>query len=618
MQIHELNDFRGSLGTGSYLAVDDGMDTGKVSAQQIVADANAKISEVETSLNARIDNIIAPGAAPSEAEIIDARYGADGFLYSSLGQAIRGQVDELTGSINDIADPKINLLPAHKSNSVNVKGVDVTYNDGLLIINGTGNETGGRTTPIISFMLPAGNYKADALEATTTTRGIYLNKMSDNSVITNWSYTDAPFSLLEATEVFIGIIVADEESYNETVRLQISLSTVDSNWIAPSTRAARDTVAREKANANDIDLNNFEQDIRTTTTKNLATGKTVVLNHYYKDSESYDTNYRYIKEIPVLSGITYNISHQARFVAFLDSSKGYISNIAYDNSFTPSQDGFVNVTFSNSYWNNGDPNIKIYDSQYEASEVESYGVYTWNLGSELTDAIKKIVQIGYSDYLYGKKWYACGDSFTEGAFEGSTEEYTFSDAPYQGENKVYPFFIGRRTGMDIHNIAVGGMAICPTNRPNNYFSPAIYESIPADADYITLAFGINDGHVSNPIGSIDDATNATFYGAWNVVMDYLITNHPYAKIGIIVMNGLDSDDYAQAMYAIAHKWGVPYLNMWSGEQVPVMNRSGRTDVKASVKALRSYYFRVSESNLHPNVKAHEYESTFIEAWLRTL
>ena len=122
MQIHELNDFRGSLGTGSYLAVDDGMDTGKVSAQQIVADANAKISEVETSLNARIDNIIAPGAAPSEAEIIDARYGADGFLYSSLGQAIRGQVDELTGSINDIADPKINLLPAHKSNSVNVSG----------------------------------------------------------------------------------------------------------------------------------------------------------------------------------------------------------------------------------------------------------------------------------------------------------------------------------------------------------------------------------------------------------------------------------------------------------------------------------------------------------------
>ena len=33
---------------------------------------------------------------------------------------------------------------------------------------------------------------------------------------------------------------------------------------------------------------------------------------------------------------------------------------------------------------------------------------------------------------------------------------------------------------------------------------------------------------------IEDTENTTFYGAWNVVLDYLTLNRPNAKIGIIV------------------------------------------------------------------------------------
>ena len=66
MQIHELNNFDGTLGDSSYVAVDNGQDTGKVSTNKLLK-----------SVNARIDNIIA-GAAPSEQEIIDARQGDNG------------------------------------------------------------------------------------------------------------------------------------------------------------------------------------------------------------------------------------------------------------------------------------------------------------------------------------------------------------------------------------------------------------------------------------------------------------------------------------------------------------------------------------------------------------
>lgn len=90
MQIHELNDFTGGINTGSFLALDDGTDTGKMSA--------AKLLE---AVNARIDNIIA-GDAPSTAEVIDARTGYNGVVYSSLGEAIRTQISNINSNLLEI------------------------------------------------------------------------------------------------------------------------------------------------------------------------------------------------------------------------------------------------------------------------------------------------------------------------------------------------------------------------------------------------------------------------------------------------------------------------------------------------------------------------------------
>lgn len=93
MQIHELNNFIGTPGANDYFATDNGTDTSKISATNLYA-----------PLNARIDNIIA-GPAPSAEEIIDARIGASGVTYTSLGEAIRGQIDDLEENISQITSP---------------------------------------------------------------------------------------------------------------------------------------------------------------------------------------------------------------------------------------------------------------------------------------------------------------------------------------------------------------------------------------------------------------------------------------------------------------------------------------------------------------------------------
>ena len=91
MEIHELNTFSGTLGSSDYFATDNGSDTSKVSAEQMLS-----------PLNDRIDNIIAGGDAPSAAEVTDARLGAvilGSTQYTSLGNAVRGQVTDLYNDI---------------------------------------------------------------------------------------------------------------------------------------------------------------------------------------------------------------------------------------------------------------------------------------------------------------------------------------------------------------------------------------------------------------------------------------------------------------------------------------------------------------------------------------
>ena len=210
-----------------------------------------------------------------------------------------------------------------------------------------------------------------------------------------------------------------------------------------------------------------------------------------------------------------------------------------------------------------------------------------------------------NNVLNGKKWVACGDSFTQGDYNGiiSTDDYQFTDAPYYGKNKVYPFFIGRRNNMTIINEAISGsiMALSkayvddPENVPigSKYpFSYQRYMNVAQDADYITLWFGINDAALTY-LGTINDTTNETFYGAWNVVLEYFIKNRPLAKIGIIVTNG-STAEYRQAVRDVAQKWGIPYLDMTKDAQVPpIFGRDASLGYSPIAENLRSTRFHVT-------------------------
>ena len=228
---------------------------------------------------------------------------------------------------------------------------------------------------------------------------------------------------------------------------------------------------------------------------------------------------------------------------------------------------------------------------------------------------------GGANVLSGKKWAACGDSFTHGDFTGLDDaSCRIQEGRYRGMYRVYPYLIGNRNDMTVINKAVNGATIAdnPASDDLHVFVRGAYRDIPEDADYITLRFGINDWHQEIPIGTPDDTDPKTFYGAWNTVLPFLIRKHPYAKIGIIITNGT-TPEYTEPQRVMAGKWGIPFLDMQKDPRVPLMHRvNERPGVCEEALNLRMEAFSVSETNRHPNPQAHEFESTFIENFLRSL
>lgn len=235
-----------------------------------------------------------------------------------------------------------------------------------------------------------------------------------------------------------------------------------------------------------------------------------------------------------------------------------------------------------------------------------------------------------TDYLHGKKWAVCGDSFTAGDFTSYVDREgksgTDSDAydPIKRMYKTYPWWIAKRNDMDISVLAVGGNDFTNVEGAVRPFSDANtsnynYTQIPTDCDYVTLQFGLNEtGLTTEQIGTKTDSDNTTLWGAYNVVLEDILTKNPTVKIGIIISDAWTTQNYHDALVEIAKYWGVPYLDLKDGVNVPMLINGRLSENSTVAQTLRNNGFRISNTNSHPNVKGHEYRSTIIENFLRSL
>ncbi|EGT3613168.1 SGNH/GDSL hydrolase family protein [Clostridium perfringens] len=384
------------------------------------------------------------------------------------------------------------------------------------------------------------------------------------------------------------------------------------------------------------DIGNFTE---VTEKYNVSKGNYINSNgNAVVDAESECTDFI---DISTLDGTLY-LDLQAKYqtvgIAIYNSSKSFL---AVKGEPSKEHEGVV-------IWNKEPIDILNLKEEYPTAKFIRFCSYSFRSNplriytrkTTLKDIVKQLEEkidiLGkQSNVLYGKKWVACGDSFTEGDFTGFVDEFgqsgKNSSVIYDKEMrcyKTYPWWIAKRNNMNLTNEAICGstMALSKeylegTKDDINYrnpFSLSRYKKVPLDTDYLTLWFGLNE--TSTPLGTLQDTDNRTILGAWNIVLEYFITNMPYCKIGIVISDGGLRDEFANGIISVAEYWGIPYLDLRNDPKVPLMlgGRGGNINLNPKARELRNKAFYVTSDNGHPNLQAHKYQSTFIENWLRSL
>lgn len=175
--------------------------------------------------------------------------------------------------------------------------------------------------------------------------------------------------------------------------------------------------------------------------------------------------------------------------------------------------------------------------------------------------------------LRGKKIVFLGDSITQGA--GATKK----------EN-VYLEVCAKKLGAKAVNFGVGGTRIAPQITPSaeafcdEYFLLRA-KKMDKDADLVVVFGGTNDfGHGDAPFGRIGDKDPATFCGAYDALIEYLMATYGKEKLIIVyplrrrnetATNGDGSKaegskplaEYHDAEKAIAEKYGLRSVDFWN-------------------------------------------------------
>lgn len=383
----------------------------------------------------------------------------------------------------------------------------------------------------------------------------------------------------------------------------------------------------EKINSNFIKTNATREDLSNIITQYNLANKNTMVNGYIGERGKLvmDSNYKTTDYIPIYNTNYVKNSKDSSFgnrasALFLYASKtedSYITTI-YG---TKLEDNWYAVDLTNTPAAYCRSSYVIDQEAYlgvGSTKPSTIPSSTKFLANDISVLSSNIVGINYSP-LKDKVWYILGDSASHGDFSSITQP-TIPDGMYAGQLPVYPYYIGNRTHMIVHNNARNGAVLTDIDADHRYsftHNNNFINDIGADADYITIWLGANDMWNNAPIGDINDTDPTTFYGAWNVIMNYIVTNYPNAKLGIVASFWC-TKEYAEATINTAKKYGVPCLNLYNDPNVPITVGSKRPDIPSNIREIRNSQWVVSSTNAHPSAKYHEIESYFIENWLLSL
>lgn len=238
------------------------------------------------------------------------------------------------------------------------------------------------------------------------------------------------------------------------------------------------------------------------------------------------------------------------------------------------------------------------------------------------------------DIMFGKIFCAVGDSITYGDdmdaegfvddpnitfFQWHGDYHSQADGTWDAQStnirKTWNYLIAKRHGMTLYNGGVNGSTMEGLDDKYGFsLANGRYTKLPDNIDYLVIWFGWNDAAYGT-LGTINDNTNESFYGGYNVVLPYLINKYPYTKIGIIVPYGTDAN-HREAVRLLGNKWGVAVWDNYQGGTPLYYGKEDSVGVESSIVTSNRTKFQAAGA--HPNHYGHEALSTMIEQWMLSL
>lgn len=582
-----------------------GLEAGRTAASELAGDMRDRLN----ALSSRLDVVVASGSDGGDVgtELRDVRVGADGTTYGSAGEAVRAQarlcVSVSEASASGVSGVRVIL---HRGEVLHDSGIGYKTVDGVLcyvtdvVMASAGEEyvyTGSANgAPFVFFydslMRNVGSVRTDNLN------GEYVFQVPDGA-----SYMRAQsFAWTDSTS---DVTLSLREKDGEAIR-----------WMLDGRYATALNVGRVSDAVGGV-LSDVEGLVYG---RGFLLGDETVLSPRYDEMTSgaflnssggatpFDSGYTSDYIDLDLLGDTYitvrtMVAYESRAAALYNRDYEFI-RILGDNEDTSK---ITSVEFTvplRECRRIGGAYIRFGFLGYIVPDANKFQVVS-TAPVALGDYIDSRAVAAYaSNVLYGKKYVICGDSFSAEI----------------GSNNHHPYgkFIADRNNMTYVNLAIAGTTMS-TGVASNNFCQYRYKEVPTDADYITLCYGLNEeSRIPDHIGTKESTELDTLWGAWNFSLEYLITNMPYAKIGIIIADAWTSQTMHDTLVEIAEWWGIPYLDLKGDPRIP-MGLQGRLpsgSVSSKATELRQKAFAASDA--HPNEKAHEYRSTIIEHFLRTL
>ena len=203
-----------------------------------------------------------------------------------------------------------------------------------------------------------------------------------------------------------------------------------------------------------------------------------------------------------------------------------------------------------------------------------------------------------------------GDSITEGHGVGPKE--------------CFVSLFAAKTGAICRNYGIGGTRIAWQRSPSEEplwdldFCQRV-EQMEPDADVVVVFGGTNDfGHGDAPIGTMNDRTASSFYGALHTLYASLLTRFPASLIVIVTpLHRICEDmpvspsgrffrhyplqDYVHAIREVAEYYAFPVLDLYA-----------KSGLQPRIALINEKYFL---DGLHPNAAGHKILAEYMYSFL---